>query len=115
MPHLILECSNNIASTIDFKPLFQTLHQLLADKLPTQITSCKSRVVIHDHYFIGNDFEHGAFIHLTIKILPGRTNELKSELAKQILDIINTNISQHHLNTATSVEILDLSPQYFKK
>ncbi|KTC81522.1 5-carboxymethyl-2-hydroxymuconate Delta-isomerase [Legionella brunensis] len=116
MPHLILECSDNVASAVDFNPLFKTLHQLLADKLPTQITSCKSRIAVYDKYFIGNDFDNGSFVHLTIKILPGRTNELKSKLAQQILDILSAIICRCNFSkTAMSVEILDLSSQYFKK
>ncbi|MBA3535121.1 MAG: hypothetical protein H0T84_00690 [Tatlockia sp.] len=115
MPHLILECSNSIASAIDFKSLFQKLHRFLEVKLPTQITSCKSRVAIYDHCFIGCDFDKTSFIHLTIKILPGRPDTIKFEVTKQILDILIQVISEYKLNdTAISVDILDLSPQYIK-
>ena len=49
MPHLILECSDILVSKIKFGQLFNHLHQYLADNLPTQVSSCKSRVTIREH------------------------------------------------------------------
>lgn len=115
MPHLILECSDNIASNIDFNSMFNHLHHYLADTLPTQITSCKSRVNIYDHYFIGNDFEKNLFIHLTIKILPGRTAETKKKVCAYIHNYLNDLLERKAINnTSVSVELLELSSFYIK-
>lgn len=115
MPHLILECSDNIAAINDFKTLFQQLHQLLAAALPTQISSCKSRVITYGKYYIGANFENNSFLHLTIKIMPGRTDAVKSSVGKQVLNILNQLIQDLNIsNAAISVEIIDLTTNYFK-
>ncbi|KTD12132.1 5-carboxymethyl-2-hydroxymuconate Delta-isomerase [Legionella jamestowniensis] len=115
MPHLILECSEKIALNINFNSIFNHLHQYLADNLPTQITSCKSRVRIYDNYFIGNEFEKNLFLHLTLKILPGRTPETKNRVCEYIHHYFKGLIRNSDLEkTSISIELLELSAFYFK-
>lgn len=115
MPHLILECSDKIAGSIKFDPLFNHLHQYLAENLPTQVNSCKSRVAIRDHYYIGNNYEKNLFIHLTLKILPGRTDETKNKVCTHIHNFLKDLIEKQGIdNTSISVELLELSPYYVK-
>lgn len=115
MPHLLLECSDNIAPVLNFDSIFNNLHEFLAGTLPTQIESCKSRCTIYSNYFIGKDFTKSSFIHLTIKILPGRTKEIKKQVGTYVLDLFKRELAMHHReDTCISVEILDLSEQYYK-
>lgn len=115
MPHLILECSDKIASEIHFRSMFDHLHHYLADNLPTQITSCKSRIRIYDHYFIGDDFENNLFMHLTLKILPGRTIETKNKVCKDIQNYLKSLLKDKITEkTSISIELLELSSFYFK-
>jgi 5-carboxymethyl-2-hydroxymuconate isomerase len=115
MPHLILECSQTLAHQVDFSVFFKQAYQLLAESLPTKITSCKGRVIFCDKSYIGNDFINNAFIHLTLKILPGRSDVIKAKITNQLLlnlkHIVNSlNIKQVSL----SVELVDLSAHYTK-
>lgn len=115
MPHLILECSDKIASNIDLKSIFNHLHQYLAENLPTHVTSCKSRVRIYDNYFIGNAFENNLFMHLTLKILPGRSPETKNRVCEYIHRYLKGLIRNcDHEKTSISIELLELSAFYFK-
>ncbi|WP_367275755.1 5-carboxymethyl-2-hydroxymuconate Delta-isomerase [Marivirga sp.] len=115
MPHLILECSDKIASNINFNSLFIHLHQYLADNLPTQITSCKSRVRIYDNYFIGDEFEKNLFMHLTLKILPGRSAKIKNRICEYIHHHLKGLVMNNDLEkTSISIELLELSAFYFK-
>ncbi len=116
MPHLILEYSNNLIATDNFNQLFDELHGLLAEELPTQLSSCKSRCFAHPLFFIGDQSEHNAFVHLTIKILPGRTDSKKKKLGEIILNRLSVffRSGTDKLNISLSVEILDLDTHYYK-
>jgi len=114
MPHLIFECSDEIKSKLPFKQIFIELHQMLSDLLPTQISSCKSRVFPYSQYLVGDD-ESKLFIHLTIKILPGRTTETKSKASERVLELLKQVINDLRItNISISVEVLDLSVSYLK-
>ncbi len=124
MPHLILEYSKNIDdesrlidnSALDFKPLFLTLHKFLQEKLPTDISSCKSRCIPRKLFFIGECEAKNAFAHLTIKILAGRSDKHKHQLGHEILKIMLNFFQPYESNLSIqlSVEVMDLDKHYFK-
>ena len=116
MPHLILEYSNNFDGELDFEPFFVTLHKLLEEKLPTDISSCKSRCIARELFFIGDCHIKNAFAHLTIKILAGRTDENKNKLGNEILKMMRNFFHPHKCNLILqlSVEVIDLDKHYFK-
>ncbi|MDP1602359.1 MAG: 5-carboxymethyl-2-hydroxymuconate Delta-isomerase [Legionella sp.] len=116
MPHLILEYSDNIP-TLNCSAFFQQAHLLLAKELPTQLSSCKSRCIVHEAFYVGDGSEQNAFAHLTIKILAGRTDEKKNYIGNELLKIMSEffQADDSDLKTGLSVEILDLDPHYFKK
>ncbi|MDP3705249.1 MAG: 5-carboxymethyl-2-hydroxymuconate Delta-isomerase [Legionellaceae bacterium] len=116
MPHLILEYSKNIAGELDFEPLFVTLHKLLEEKLPTDISSCKSRCIPQEVFFIGDCHVKNAFAHLTLKILAGRTDENKNQLGNEILTVMRNFFQPHKYNLILqlTVEVVDLDKYYFK-
>lgn len=114
MPHLIFECSKEIKSKLSFEKIFIDLHTTLSDLLPTQISSCKSRVVPCSEYLVGDD-EKNLFLHVTIKILPGRTTELKDTVAKDVLEVLKQVLIELDMaNVSISVEVQDLSVSYQK-
>lgn len=114
MPHLIFECSEELKSRISFEPIFLALHTKLSELLPTQISSCKSRVITSQDYLVG-DKENNLFIHLTIKILSGRTNEIKQQAGEKILTYLKEIVQELSIiDVSISVEILDLSQNYYK-
>ena len=115
MPHLILECSESVANVMACEPFFSQLHQYLADTLPSDVANCKSRVIAYDRYYIGNNFEHGCFVHLTIKIMPGRASAIKKNIGQAILTMLHDRMQTHSLGEVSlSVELIDLSDHYFK-
>ena len=116
MPHLILEYSDNLnLQQKPLSPLFATLHDLLVTKLPTQLTHCKSRCISYPLYFIGDQNDKNAFVHLTVKILAGRSDLIKSEVIDAALAIINTFFKVHsELHIHTSVELIELNSHYVK-
>lgn len=116
MPHLILEYSKNIDGKLNFEPLVLMLHKILENKLPTDISSCKTRILAHESFFIGNGNAENAFVHLTIKILAGRSDENKNQLGNEILREMRVFFqpNQSNLILQLSVEVKDLDKHYFK-
>ena len=85
MPHLILEASSNIVETNDkIKQTLQKCQNLLVEKLPTQLASCKSRLILHDVFILADNQERNAFVHLTVKLLKGRSAELLRETSANL-------------------------------
>jgi 5-carboxymethyl-2-hydroxymuconate isomerase len=113
----MLEYSKNIDGELDFESLFLRLHQLLAEKLPTDISSCKTRCIAQESFFIGDCHIKNAFAHLTIKILAGRTDDNKNQLGHTILKEMRHffHLHQHDLTLQLSVEVMDLDKHYFKE
>jgi 5-carboxymethyl-2-hydroxymuconate isomerase len=74
MPHIILEYSSNVVEP-DFSRLFKECHELLTGKLPTEMKNCKSRAVKCVNYYVGDGNADNGFVHVTLKIMPGRERD----------------------------------------
>ncbi len=116
MPHLILEYSANVPEKNGFHTLFMRLHTLLAQSLPTELSGCRSRALECVHYCVGDGNEHNAFIHLTLKIMPGRSEEKRMKLGNELVAALQEYCSKnfHAQKIQLSVEMLELQPTYFK-
>ncbi|KTC89546.1 5-carboxymethyl-2-hydroxymuconate Delta-isomerase [Fluoribacter dumoffii] len=116
MPHLLLELSNNIKNTEHLNQLFTQLHQVLSENLPTPLSNCRSRCIVHPMFFIGDQSEYHAFVHLTLKILAGRDEAKKRSIGQKLFDLLDKffRTDPSGLNITLSVEIRDLDPVYFK-
>jgi len=115
MPHLILEASANIIEQDDEIKIFLLgCQDILVAELPTQIASCKSRFIKQSCYVVGDNNPANAFIHLTVKVLKGRSQELLQSVAiklKQFL-IEKFVVSNSNRNLKITVEIIELSDIY---
>ena len=68
----------------------------------------------YNQYLVGND-ENNLFIHLSIKILAGRTIQIKEIVSKNILAHLKKVITDLGIaDVSISVEIQDLSVSYLK-
>lgn len=116
MPHLILECSDNI---IEKGPqLLNILHdcqRLLVENLPTSLDSCKSRIFRHQEYLLGNGNIKNAFVHLEVRVLKGRSETLLKQVAEKLKFCILAGLFESQNNDLilkVSVEIIELSNIY---
>lgn len=108
MPQILFEYTAN--ADIGNKPeLINQIHSLLADRLPTKLASCKTRLVKHEEYAIGDHYQQGSFVALTIKVLKGRKAELLAEISQELFRLLQ---SFYHAETQLSVEIEELADNY---
>jgi len=115
MPHLTLTQSKNI--THDAKSFFIHAHQLLTDRLPTQMKSCQSRVVLADDYLVADGSSADGFAYLEIAILAGRSSILLKEISKEIYQLLEEHLLAQSVLTQIkiSVEIRNLNEVYYSK
>lgn len=116
MPQLILEHSANIFEKQNLTKLFQTLHQLLTENLPTQLANCKSRAIEYTTYYVGDGNPNHAFVHINLKVLPGRDFATLQNTGEKIMEESKNYFTEsaQKLNLQISLEISELEKIYFK-
>jgi 5-carboxymethyl-2-hydroxymuconate isomerase len=93
MPHLTLEYSNNLPTPVDFPALFGRLHSALSEFPRIKLGDIKSRAVPCNIYHIGSGDPASTFVHLTVKILTGRTIEERQKMSETMLFILSEGLA----------------------
>jgi 5-carboxymethyl-2-hydroxymuconate isomerase len=115
MPQIIFEVSDNVIEQ-DFYSILAEIHQVLTDTLPAKLDSCKSRVIRHKEFLIGDGSEKYAFIHLSIGVIKGRTKETLDLSANKITSILQDNFAEsaNKFTLKISVAISELPEVYHR-
>ena len=115
MPQIIFEVSDNLIEK-DFSKTLQQIHQILTDTLPAKLDSCKSRVIRHKDFLIGDGSSKYAFVILSIGVIQGRAKETLDLAATRITNILQENFkeSADQFTLKISVEINNLSEVYHR-
>ena len=116
LPQFTLEFSSNIIEKNDMQTLFQSCHNILANILSTEIENCKSRAIECSNFYIGEMNTKSAFIHATLKVMPGRTKEKLAEVADAIMQTLAAHFAKslHDLKLQITLELLELPNIYLK-
>lgn len=116
MPQLTLEYSTNITESADFSALFAQCHHILAELLPAELASCKSRAIAHANFYVGDGKPANAFVSLKIQVLPGRSEEKLEHVGENVLPLLKAHFAESlkKLNLQITLEVANLSTHYFK-
>lgn len=117
MPQITLEYTSNVSQSIDFNKLFSDLHQILSDVGGIRIKNCKSRAVRRDDYLIGDGTPNGAFVHVELMLVKGRSSEWVTKIGNLLLEKLEAayNESKVLLDLQITVHFSDLDrDRYFK-
>ncbi len=112
MAHLILEYSDNLGGDITPAALFETLHQALAASGVFPLAGVRSRAYPVSDYRVADGRAGAAFVNLTMKIGPGRSEAVQEEIATMVFDLLNEHLKrafQHH-PLSVSFEMSELRP-----
>ncbi|AZN37146.1 5-carboxymethyl-2-hydroxymuconate Delta-isomerase [Iodobacter ciconiae] len=111
MPHINIEYSNNL-STFDANLALQQLNNALIESGHFAEGDIQSRAMGFDHFQIGNVAEGRAFIHIQLRILSGRSAEVKKSLSEALLQALKIDNPQQ-LKILIRSEIIDIDrPSY---
>jgi 5-carboxymethyl-2-hydroxymuconate isomerase len=88
MPHLIIEHSSNIKKSA-IRTLEKEVQNILASIVEGNFDpdQCKARSHSFDEYLVGKpDQTTSSFLHITIKILTGRTLEVRKKPSEKVMN-----------------------------
>ncbi|MEM7196381.1 MAG: hypothetical protein AAF402_15705 [Pseudomonadota bacterium] len=110
MPHLRLEHTANIGSDVDDSALFADLHSVLHDVGKINKENCKARRYVAESFFIADGGDNEAFVHLDIRFVGGRSEDVKSRIGEQCLHVLkrafDSSLQSHSVQI--TVEIRDI-------
>lgn len=91
MPHIIVEYTDNIKRNAKIPGLLKKLNSVLVSKPDVfPVGGIRSRAVeLHD-YVVADGQEDDAFVHITLKIGGGRTEEQKNETLDELFEVAKT-------------------------
>jgi 5-carboxymethyl-2-hydroxymuconate isomerase len=115
MPHITVDYSESLTEAFDRPGFARELHPLTADIAKTAVGNCKTRFRRVDETFVADGAHESAVIHVQIALLPGRSDEVKSELTHAVLALLRTRVaSVPDLTLYASVDVSELGPAYCK-
>ncbi len=117
MPQITLEYTSNITQAIDFNQLFSELHRILSDIGGVRIENCKSRAVRRDNYLVGDGAISGAFVHVELSLVKGRSAEWIDRIGSLTLEKLEAayDDSKNSLDLQITLHFSDLDRErYFK-
>jgi 5-carboxymethyl-2-hydroxymuconate isomerase len=117
MPHIVLEHSTNIVETSNFSTLFATMHKTLMDFGVFKLQDIKSRVYACDTYYIADGKPDNAFIHVEVRILSGRNQEMRQQITDRFMNLLQDHFSDsmHERRCVLSVEVREMDRETYRK
>lgn len=94
MPHFIAECTQNIKEEADLQGLFAKINQTLADTGIFPLGGIRSRAIFLDTYQMADGKNDYAFVHMTLKIGTGRTEEQKQMAGEKLFSVITEHFKE---------------------
>ncbi len=123
MPHVIIEHSSNIPKIL-VKSLQAEIQNIMTSIVEGNFDAdqCKARSFGFDEYLVGkSDQSSASFLHITIKILSGRSTEVRKKLAEKISDFaqkIFAELVSKGLDTKRcdiSVDVVEMDRDVYQK
>ena len=117
MPHLTLEYSSNVLEPASWEDVFRHAHDVLVEIGQIRRENCKSRAVRRDQYLVGSGRDGEAFVHLDVRLLEGRTADVRRSIGGELLDLLRRLFRADDGSSALqiTVEIREIRKEdYFK-
>lgn len=117
MPHIVIEHTANL-SCLPFETMLSAVTSELADSPEVfDEADLKARVLHVEAFRVGLEDQDRAFIHVTVRILAGRSTSQKKDFSERVMrgmlrhmPAIPSNLVAH-----LSVEVVDMDPGSYRK
>ena len=112
MPHAIIEYSANLENDINLEALVDHIHDACIKTGVFPLAGMRTRAARRDNYKIANGNLQASFVHLILKIGPGRTEEIKKKAMEDIFEALSSYMKPLYdtAPVALSIEIFELPP-----
>jgi 5-carboxymethyl-2-hydroxymuconate isomerase len=112
MPHLIVECSENLAKAVALDDLVRALHEAAIATGVFPLGGIRTRVHVCRHYRIADGDPKHAFAHVEMRIARGRDLATRQRAGEQVFASLREGlVAMRRTNTlALSLEINEIDP-----
>ncbi|MEX2525060.1 MAG: 5-carboxymethyl-2-hydroxymuconate Delta-isomerase [Gammaproteobacteria bacterium] len=110
MPHLVIEYSKGIEGKVSMESLMERTYQAAVAAQVMNPDDIKVRALPYSHYRLAR--QDGDFVHVTCRLLEGRTSEEKVRLSTEIRGYLSELLPDVY---SLSVDIVDMNPDAYKK
>lgn len=111
MPHIILEYSQSFKPTVQTKKVKDELFKTLVANSDFEAKSIKYRTLSYEDF----QGEENDFIHLTVRLLSGRTPEQKKKISQRAGACMESLLGTHKGSLSITVDIQEMERgSYFK-
>jgi len=114
MPHIIVEYSDNLKA-LDVPVLLETLHETLAEHDTINMAAIKTRAIPLQNCVVAENMDPDEMVHVTLKLLPGRSVALKKTMAEALFSIVQNAVALNNENCSLSVEVVELDAETYTK
>jgi len=116
MPHLTVEYSGNLPHFPEAETLTELNAALCAHPDVQDEADLKTRFVVADSFEIGTAPAHRAFVHAQLRLLSGRTPEVKKQLSDRIAAVLRGLTPRPQgVMVQLSVEVVDMDRASYAK
>ena len=112
MAHAIIEYSSNLEDKVDLEGLVDQIHDACIETGVFPLTGMRTRTARRDTYKIADGNLEACFIHLQLKIGPGREDSIKKKAMEDIFEALSSYMKPLYdtAPVALSIEIFELPP-----
>jgi 5-carboxymethyl-2-hydroxymuconate isomerase len=116
MPHIVFEYTSDLSPLPDMGDVFKRVHSILDEVAQAKIGNSKSRAIPVDSY-VGDGDAMNAFVHLDIRLMEGRSVEVKEEISNRCLAVLAEALedSGARRNLQITVSVSDLERATYTK
>lgn len=122
MPHTIIEHSFKISEPKINSLLLKFNQNIAKNDGGFDITQCKARAVFCQNFVVADGSSQQDFMHITIKIMQGRSLEIRKKLAENLLivakDFLRDFLKENNFSKNTialSLDIAELEKEIYQK
>ena len=115
MPQITIEYSGNIGTGFDAPAFAATVHALLVEHADAALFNCKTRLIEHQRFLIGDGSPANAMIHVDLRILPGRSDAQKRALGEAVIAELEKAVETKGLDLQLTTEVRELDAANYHK
>ncbi|MFT4554522.1 MAG: 5-carboxymethyl-2-hydroxymuconate isomerase [Chlamydiales bacterium] len=115
MPHILVEYSSNLREHVRHRESLMALHKVLSEH--AEIENIKSRSIVRENCLVGDGSEGNAFVHVNLRLLPGRTTETKQKIGSDIVQSLREMYGEslREFSCDFTVDIEDMDKESYTK
>lgn len=113
MPHIIVEYTDS--NSLDVPELLNDLHKTLASHDTINLQAIKTRAIKVKYPIVGAPTDSDQFVHITVKLLEGRPEELRKAIGASLYDKAKSYLTGSSEKVSLSLEVAEMNPATYVK